>query len=81
MHCSSNSFKLAIILLFNLLGSATYKKLKEMLTRPRLLSAIRKLSDFHQTSSLEAKHALDDKFAAKNTYYPYHSLMARFEFF
>lgn len=59
-------------------GSAAYKKLKEILTRPRLITAIRKLSDYRQTSSLEAKHALDNQFASKKIYYPYHSLMARF---
>ncbi|CAB3996155.1 Hypothetical predicted protein [Paramuricea clavata] len=58
-------------------GSAAYKKLEENLTRPRLITAIRKLSDYHQTSSLEAKHALDNQFATKKIYYPYHSLMAR----
>ena len=61
-----------------LLGSAAYKKLVENLTRPRLITAIRKLSDYHQTSSLEAKHALDNQFATKKIYYPYHSLMARY---
>ena len=29
-----------------------------MLTRPRLIAAIRNLSQFHQTSGLEAKHSL-----------------------
>ena len=56
------------------IGKAAYKKLTEILKRPRLIPAIRKLSDFHQTSSLESKHALDNQFAAKNTYYPYHSI-------
>ena len=64
-------------LYFFLLGSAAHKKLKEILTRPRLLTAIEKLSDYHQTSSLEAKHALDNQFASKKNYYPYHSLMVR----
>ncbi|CAB4031322.1 Hypothetical predicted protein, partial [Paramuricea clavata] len=58
-------------------GSAIYKKLIEIITRPRLLTAIRKLSNYHQTSGLEAKHSLDNTFASKNVYYPYHSLMAR----
>ncbi|CAB4020840.1 Hypothetical predicted protein [Paramuricea clavata] len=58
-------------------GSAAHKKLKEILTKPRLISAIRKLSNLHQTSSLESKHSLDNQFASKNVYYPYHSLMAR----
>ncbi|CAB4021741.1 Hypothetical predicted protein [Paramuricea clavata] len=54
-------------------GSASYKKLEEMLTRPRLITAIRKLSQYHQTSGLEAKHSLDNQFASKNTYHSYHS--------
>ncbi|XP_028410291.1 uncharacterized protein LOC114532904 [Dendronephthya gigantea] len=58
-------------------GSAAHKKLEEMLTRPRLISAIRKLSKYHQTSGLEAKHALDNLLASKNTYHSYHSLSAR----
>ena len=37
-------------------GSASYKMLEEMLTKPRLITAIRKLSQYHQTSGLEAKH-------------------------
>ena len=53
-----------------LLGSAAYKKLAENLTRPRLITAIRKLSDYHQTSSLEAKHALDNQFATKKDILP-----------
>ena len=52
------------------LGSAAYKKLEENLTRPRLIKAIRKLSDYHQTL-LEAKHALDNKFATKNIIYQF----------
>lgn len=63
------------------LGSAAYKKLCEILTRPRLITEIRKLSNDHQTSTLEAKHALDNQFASKKTYYPYHSLMARYKTF
>ena len=43
-----------------LAGSAAHKKLVEIVTRPRLIAAIRKLSSFHQTSGLEAKHALDN---------------------
>jgi hypothetical protein len=62
-------------------GSAAYKKLEEMLTRPRLIAAIRKLSQHHQTSGLEAKHSLDNLFASKNTYHSYHSLSARLVFF
>ncbi|CAB4019318.1 Hypothetical predicted protein, partial [Paramuricea clavata] len=58
-------------------GSASYKKLDEMLTRPRLITAIRKLSQYHQTSGLEVKHSLDNQFASKNTYHSYHSLSAR----
>ncbi|XP_028412060.1 uncharacterized protein LOC114534789 [Dendronephthya gigantea] len=58
-------------------GSAAYKKLEEMLTKPRLITAIRKLSQYHQTSGLEAKHALDNTLASKNTYHSYHSLSAR----
>ena len=60
-----------------LAGSAAHKKLVEIVTRPRLIAAIRKLSSFHQTSGLEAKHALDNLFTCKNTYFPYHSLTAR----
>ena len=60
------------------LGSAAFKKLKQILTRPRFISAIRKVSNYHQTSALEAKHSLDNQFAPKKTFYPYHSLMARF---
>ncbi|CAB3997272.1 Hypothetical predicted protein [Paramuricea clavata] len=52
-------------------GSAAYKKLTEMLTRPRLITAIRKLSNYHQTSGLEAKHAVDNQLASKNTYHSY----------
>ena len=48
-------------------GSAAHKKLVEMLTRPRLIAAIRKLSKYHQTSGLEAKHAMDNVLASKNT--------------
>lgn len=59
-------------------GSAAHKKLKEMITRPRLITAMRKLSKYHQTSGLEAKHSLDNLFAPKNTYFSYHSLSARF---
>lgn len=59
------------------IGSAAHKKLKEILTKPQIISAIRKLSNLHQTSS-ESKHALDNHFASKNVYYPYHSLMARY---
>ena len=58
-------------------GSAAYKKLEEMLTRPRLITAIRKLSQYHQTSGLGAKHSLDNLLASKNTYHSYHSLSAR----
>ena len=58
-------------------GSAAYKMLTEMLLRPRLISAIRKLSQYHQTSGLEAKHAPDNLMASKNTYHSYHSLSAR----
>lgn len=36
------------------------------------------MSQYHQTSGLEAKHSLDNAFAPKDTYYPYHSLCARF---
>jgi hypothetical protein len=57
-------------------GSAAHKKLVENVTRPRLIAAIRKLSSFHQTSGLGAKHALDNLFTCKNTYFPYHSLTA-----
>ena len=60
-----------------MLGSAVHKKLIEIVTRPRLIAAVRKLSTFHQTSGLEAKHALDNLFACKNTYFSYHSLTAR----
>ena len=59
-------------------GSAVHKKLAEVISRPRLLVAIRKLSNYHQTSGLEAKHSLDNLFASKNVYYSYHSLMARY---
>ena len=65
-----------IFLIF--VGSAAYKKLRDKLTRPRLVTAICKLSNYHQTSTLEAKHSLDNQFAPKKIYYPYHSLMARF---
>jgi hypothetical protein len=58
--------------------SAAHKMLVEMITRPRLITAVRKLSNYHQTSGLEAKHALDNLFASKNIFYPYHSLMARY---
>ncbi|XP_046850274.1 uncharacterized protein LOC124443791 isoform X1 [Xenia sp. Carnegie-2017] len=58
-------------------GSAAHKKLTELISRPRLISAVRKLSSHQQTSGLEAKHSLDNLFASKNTYYPYHSIMAR----
>ena len=47
------------------LGSAAFKKLKQILTRPRFISAIRKVSNYHQTSALEAKHSLDNQFAQK----------------
>ncbi|XP_028417287.1 uncharacterized protein LOC114541682 [Dendronephthya gigantea] len=57
-------------------GCAAYKKLAEVLTRPRLIAAIRKLSQYHQTSGLEARHALDNLLASKNTYHSYHSLSA-----
>ena len=59
-------------------GSAVHKILKEIITRSRLIAAIRKVSNFHQTSALEAKHSLDNQFAGKKVYYPYHSLMARY---
>jgi hypothetical protein len=59
-------------------GSAVHKKLTEVISRPRLLVAIKKLSNYHQTSGLEAKHSLDNLFASKNVYYPYHSLMERY---
>ena len=48
-----------------------------MVTRPRLITAIRKLSQYHQTSGLEAKHSLDNLLASKNIYFSYHSLSAR----
>lgn len=51
------------------------------MTRPGLLTAIRKQSNYHQTAGLEVKHLLDNQFASKNTFYPYHSLMARFVLF
>jgi hypothetical protein len=61
----------------DVIGSAAYKKLVEMVTRPQLITAVRKLSQYHQTSGLEAKHALDNLLASKNTYHSYHSLSAR----
>ena len=61
----------------HVIGSAAHKKLTEMPTRPRLITAIRKLSQYHQTSTLEAKHAIDNLLASKNTYHSYHSLSAR----
>jgi hypothetical protein len=45
--------------------------------RPRLVAAVRKLSNQYQTSNLEAKHSLDNLMASKNTYFSYHSLSAR----
>ena len=48
--------------------------LTEMVTRPRLIKAIRKLSQYFQTSGLEANHSLDNLLATKNTYYSHHSL-------
>ena len=51
-------------------GSAAYKMLEEMLTKPQLIAAIRKLSQYHQTSGLEAKHALDNLFASKTPIIP-----------
>ena len=64
----------------NFAGSAVHKKLIEMVTRPRLIAAIRKLSTYYQTSGLEAKHSLDNLLACKNTYFSYHSLTARLVF-
>ena len=60
-----------LIISLTLSGSAVDKKLIEIVTRPRLIAAIRKLSTFHQTSGLEAKHVLDNLFACKNTYFFY----------
>ena len=65
------------VLFLYVTGSAAHKKLVEMLTRPRLIAAIRKLSKYHQTSGLEAKHAMENVLASKNTYFSYHSLSAR----
>lgn len=69
---------IVIAFVFFFQGSAAHKKLKETITRPRLIRAIRLMSQYHQTSGLEAKHSLDNVFAPKHTYYPYHSLCARF---
>ena len=55
-------------------GSAAYKMLEEILTKIRHIAAIKKLSQYHQTSGLEAQHALDNLFSSRNTY---HSLSAR----
>ena len=48
-----------------------------MVTRPKLITDIRKLSQYHLTSGLEAKHSLDNLLASKNIYFSYHSLSAR----
>ena len=76
-----NGIHLVSLNIYNLFmyitGSAAHKKLVEMLTRPRLIAAIRKLSKYHQTSGLEAKHSMDNVLASKNTYHSYHSLSAR----
>ena len=76
-----NGIHLVSLNIYNLFmyitGSAAHKKLVEMLTRPRLIAVIRKLSKYHQTSGLEAKPSMDNVLASKNTYHSYHSLSAR----
>ena len=45
----------------------------------RLLSDIRKLNPVYQTSTLEAKHSLDVRFAPKNLSFSYNGILMRYD--
>ncbi|KAK3744050.1 hypothetical protein QZH41_011926 [Actinostola sp. cb2023] len=57
--------------------SKAYINLLDILNKPMLLKDIRKMSTYHQTSSLEAYHAVLNHFAPKMTAFSYQGMYCR----
>ncbi|XP_056432858.1 uncharacterized protein LOC130371195 isoform X4 [Gadus chalcogrammus] len=58
-------------------ATPTFSKLEKLLTNKRALKDVAKLSPHHQTSSLEAFHAVILRFAPKNVVFPFIGMLCR----
>ncbi|XP_061599729.1 uncharacterized protein LOC133462479 [Cololabis saira] len=58
-------------------GSSAFHKLEKVLENKRILKDVMKLSPHHQTSSLEAFHAVIIRFAPKSVAYTYIGMLCR----